>query len=82
MNISENNPIQSILSCGERLGYFHVADNTREYPGSGTLDFKSYFSALEKINYSGFVSVECLPIPDGQTAAKKALNYLKNVSLK
>jgi len=81
MNISENNPIQSILSCGERLGYFHVADNTREYPGRGTLDFKSYFSALNKINYAGFISVECLPVPDGKTAAEQALRYLKQFEL-
>jgi sugar phosphate isomerase/epimerase len=77
MNIDESNPAEAIRSCGKRLGYFHVADNTRLYPGSGMLDFKSYFSVLKEIGYKGFVSVECLPCPDGETAARKALEYLK-----
>jgi sugar phosphate isomerase/epimerase len=78
MNIGETDPVGAIRSCGGRLGYFHVADNTRMYPGSGTLDFKSYFSALKDIAYQGFVSVECLPGSDGKTAAQKALVYLKS----
>jgi sugar phosphate isomerase/epimerase len=77
MNIEETDPIKAIRSCGDRLGYFHVADNTRMYPGSGTLDFTDYFWALKDIAYQGFVSVECLPIPDGRTAAQKALAHLK-----
>ncbi|WP_020613515.1 sugar phosphate isomerase/epimerase family protein [Sediminispirochaeta bajacaliforniensis] len=79
MNIEEEDPVDAIHVSGARLGYFHVADNTRFYPGSGTLDFTSYLSALKDINYAGFISVECLPVPDGKTAAKKALAYLKNI---
>ncbi len=77
MNIGESNPVEAIRACGGRLGYFHVADNTRLYPGSGTLDFKSYFFALKEIGYKGFVSVECLPSPDGETAARAAIEYLR-----
>jgi sugar phosphate isomerase/epimerase len=77
MNIDETDPVGAIHFCGSRLGYFHVADNTRMYPGSGTLDFKEYLSVLEEIGYEGFISVECLPKPDGETAAQKALNHLK-----
>ena len=78
MNIEEINPCDAIKLCKDRLGYFHVADNTRMYPGRGTLDFKGYFSALKEISYGGFVSVECLPKPDGETAAIKALAQLKS----
>jgi sugar phosphate isomerase/epimerase len=77
MNIDETDPIEAIRLCGKRLGYFHVADNTRLYPGSGTLNFGQYFSVLKEIGYEGFVSVECQPIPDGRTAAQKALRFLK-----
>jgi sugar phosphate isomerase/epimerase len=77
MNIDETDPLEAIRICGKRLGYFHVADNTRLYPGSGTLNFRNYASALEAIGYDGFISVECLPWPDGKTAAKKALSHLK-----
>jgi sugar phosphate isomerase/epimerase len=77
MNIEETDPVEAIRVCGKCLGYFHVADNTRWYPGSGTLDFAKYFSALEEIGYDGFVSVECLPEPDGNTAARRAIEHLK-----
>jgi sugar phosphate isomerase/epimerase len=77
MNIEETDPNEAIRLCGKRIGYFHVADNTRRYPGSGTLDFEDYFWALNDIAYQGFVSVECLSIPDGRTAAQKALDHLK-----
>jgi sugar phosphate isomerase/epimerase len=77
MNIEETDPLEAIRLCGKRLGYFHVADNTRMYPGSGTLDFKRYFSVLDEIGDKGFVSVECLPIPDGRTAAELAIGHLK-----
>ena len=77
MNIEETDPTQAIRICKGKLGYFHVADNTRCYPGSGTLDFGSYLSALDEIGYNGFISVECLPKPDGETAAKKALEHMQ-----
>jgi sugar phosphate isomerase/epimerase len=77
MGLEETNPTEAIRLCGERLGYFHVADNTRMWPGSGVFDFQSYFRALDSIDYGGYISVECLPKPDGITAATKALEHLK-----
>lgn len=77
MNIDETNPLEAIRICRGKLGYFHVADNSRCYPGSGTLNFKSYLEVLDEIGYDGYIAVECLPKPDGKTAAKKALDYLQ-----
>jgi sugar phosphate isomerase/epimerase len=77
MNIEETDTCGAIRAAGRRLGYFHVADNTRRYPGSGTLDFVPVLAALKEIGYDGFVSVECLPWPDGKTAAKQAISHLK-----
>ena len=76
MNIEEADMCAAIRLCGHRLGYLHVADNTRTYPGSGALDFKAILKALEDIHYTGFVTVECLPQPDRETAAKKAIEHL------
>lgn len=76
MNIEETDPYEAIRLCGKKLGYFHVADNTRLYPGSGQLDFEKMLSALEEIGYDGWVTVECIPHPDRITAATKALAHL------
>lgn len=79
MNIEEFDPCQAIRMCGKKLGYFHVADNSRRYPGSGQLDFRRILGALEEIGYDGYVSVECIPEPDRMTAAKRAIAHLHAV---
>jgi sugar phosphate isomerase/epimerase len=79
MNIDETDPVEAILTCEKKLGYIHFADNTRCYPGSGQIDFKRIIKALNDIGYNGYLTVECLPSPDGKTAAAKALRYLKSL---
>ena len=77
MGIEETDAIAAIRLCGNKLGYFHVADNTRKYPGSGTFHFNTYLEALKEIGFKGYVSVECLPLPDWKTAAQNAIQHLK-----
>lgn len=77
MGIDECNPYEAIERCGGRLGYFHLADNSRKYPGSGQFDFGKILKKLEQTGYDGYLSVECLPWPDHMEAARKALQYMK-----
>ncbi len=77
MCLEELDLFDAIQLCRGKLGYLHVADNSRRYPGSGQIDFKRIFSVLEEIEYDGWITVECLPDPDGVTAARKAIDYLK-----
>lgn len=76
MNIDEHRPAKAIREVGSLLGYVHVAENTRWYPGHDRLDFDEVFAALEVIGYDGFVSVECLPFPTGEEAARLAYEWL------
>jgi len=77
MGIEEFDPYEAIRLCGRKLGYLHVADNSRRYPGSGQFDFRRIFEALDESGYDGWVTVECLPDPDRDTTARKAISYLK-----
>jgi len=79
MNIEESNIYKSIINTGNLLGYFHVSDSNRMYPGAGHIDFKTVRDALLKINYQGYIGVECFPIPDSDTAAKKAIQNIKTI---
>lgn len=79
MSICESDSVEAILLSKGRLGYFHIADNQRWYPGSGELNFKPMYDALEEINYEGYISVECLPHGSGEDTAKKALEFLKTL---
>ena len=80
MGIEETDPVEAIRLCRGRLGYFHLADNTRLYPGSGQFDFKKQLDALEEIGYNGYLSVECLPRPSGEKAACRAIAYMKRLT--
>ena len=79
MGIDECDPVKAIRRCKGKLGYFHLADNSREYPGSGQFDFERIFYALDEIGYDGYLSVECLPRPTGEEAAQKAIDYLNGL---
>ncbi|MHB1314096.1 MAG: TIM barrel protein [Christensenellales bacterium] len=79
MNIEETDMAEAIRYSGDKLGYLHLADNTRMYPGTGTVDFKKVVDALHEINYQGFMSLECLPLPTGEEAARLALKTMRAI---
>lgn len=79
MGIEETDPIAAIRRCKGKLGYFHLADNTRSYPGSGQFDFLGILKALEETGYDGYLSVECLPGSNNEATARQALLYMKDV---
>lgn len=77
MGIDECSPYEAIRRCKGRLGYFHLADNSRKYPGSGQFNFSEILKTLDEISYHGYLSIECLPLPDNMQAAEKALLFMK-----
>ncbi len=80
MMIEETDPLEAIRYCKGHLGYFHLADNTRSYPGSGQLPFPDILKTLDEIGYGGYLSVECLPGIDREQTAKNALSYLQSIN--
>lgn len=78
MNIEEKEIINSIRESKELLGYIHAADSNRMYPGAGHINFKEILDTLTDIGYDGYISGECLPLPEGDTAAINGLEYLKS----
>jgi D-psicose/D-tagatose/L-ribulose 3-epimerase len=58
MNIEESNLIAPVLEVGDRLGYVHIGENNRGLLGSGSLNFGSFFWALDQVNYTGPITFE------------------------
>lgn len=79
MNIEEPDIEGSMLTCGQHIYHFHVADSNRWYPGAGHLNFKAILNTLAKTGYSGWVSGEFLPKPDAETAAEMNISLLKQL---
>ncbi len=76
MNIEESHICSSIRNC-KTLGHMHYADSNRCYPGAGHIDFTSIELTLQDKGYDGIVAIECLPDPEPDVAAKKAIEHLK-----
>ena len=81
MNIEDPSLTESVRLCGDRIFHFHVADSNRWYPGAGHIDFAAVLRALQATGYQGFVSGEFMPRPDGDTAAERAIAYLRELGL-
>ena len=81
MNIEEPNIIESINKCRERIFHFHVADSNRWYPGAGHIDFKNILKNVKQSGYGGFISAEIMPLPDPDTAAQKAIKYMRKINI-
>ena len=67
----------SIRRAGDRLFHFHVADSNRWYPGAGHIDFGEILRTLNEVGYDGFVSCECMPLPDPDTVAVENIKFLR-----
>ena len=57
---------------GRLVRYVHLADSNRLAPGRGHLDFTDVFRGLRQGGFDGWASIEILPRPDPDTAARQA----------
>lgn len=76
MNIEDADMGGVLVSNAKRLKYIHFADSNRLAPGNGHLDFGSIIAALRKAEYDRWISIEILPKPDPDTAARDAARYV------
>ena len=80
MAIEEKDMIRAVELAGKRIGYVHLAENNRMYPGSSCIDFPGVLKALEKTGYKGWVTFEIIPEPDADTAAANSIDYIASIS--
>ena len=75
---SETKPIPQIIhESWPHFAYFHANDKNLKGPGFGDVDFKVIASALKKVGYDGFVSVEVFRFEEGaEMIATKSLENL------
>ena len=77
MNIEEPDIAESFNKYSSMIKHIHFADSNRWPPGYGHIDFDKIMQVLKDINYSNFISFEMLPLPDPDSAAKEAINNIK-----
>ena len=77
MNIEDQTIGGELARNIDFIEYIHFADSNRLAPGQGHTDFKEILDNLKKANYDGWISLEILPKPDPDTAARQGIDYLK-----
>lgn len=77
MTIEDADLAQSVLASRDMLEYVHFSDSNRGYPGAGNIDFAPVMNALMEVGYQDYITAECVPLPDGEQCAKRALACMK-----
>jgi sugar phosphate isomerase/epimerase len=79
MNIEEADVAAALREVGDLVGHVHFVDSNRRAAGMGHTDFTPIVAALRAINYGGYASAECFPIPDSDAAAKQTIDTYKRL---
>jgi sugar phosphate isomerase/epimerase len=79
MNIEEYSTPDTLCQVGTYCKHVHLADNTRQEPGSGSIDFRAGFAALKQIGFAGYMAYECgfRDHPNHEARLRKSVDYLK-----
>jgi len=77
MNIEEADIAASLRQAGALICHVHLVDTNREAPGHGHLDMPAVLLALRDVHYHGYLSLECLPLPDPRRAAEDGIRTLR-----
>jgi sugar phosphate isomerase/epimerase len=82
MNIEEPSIAEALRRAGPLVGHVHFADSNRHAIGFGHTDMPPILRALADIGYSGYLSAEILPLPDGDTAASQTMVSFRKLMMK
>ena len=72
-NIEEKDSAQALLSAGRFLKHFHASENDRGTPGTGHVPWENVFSALHKLGYDGWVTIESFGFALGDLCAAASI---------
>lgn len=76
MNIEEDDLAGAIRANARWIGHVHLADSNRRPAGAGHTDFAPVAAVLRDVGYAGYLSAECLPHPEPETAARRTMDAL------
>ena len=66
----------SLIRYREFISHIQFSDTNRLAPGWGHFDFREMIRILKALNYSDYISVECIQEPSGPEAASQAARTL------
>jgi D-psicose/D-tagatose/L-ribulose 3-epimerase len=68
LSSEENDVADAIRTDGKDMFHFHVGENDRGVPSTGTVPWVRVAAALREIRYAGWVTLECVTVPGTEVA--------------
>lgn len=78
MHIEETDSPAALRAAGAHVRHVHLADNTRQEPGTGAIDLDAAFAALRDIGFGGWMAYECGV--SGADPAERAANLARSLA--
>jgi len=75
--MEEASVFAAMIVARDRISGVQLSDSNRRAPGMGHMHFGEVLRVLDALGYGGYLSVECLPMPDAATAAESAIRHLR-----
>jgi sugar phosphate isomerase/epimerase len=63
-----------------RMNYVQVADSNRRAPGAGFLNWQDIVGVLRALDYDGWLTAECLPVPTSASSARDTYRFLADIA--
>lgn len=76
MNIEEARMGEALARHRQHIRYIHLADSNRRAPGQGHINFDEVLVQASGMAAVAWAAVEILPLPDPDTAARQAAEFL------
>lgn len=76
--IQQGDVIRSLRAAMPFVAVFHIADNPgRNDPGTGEMNYSNIYKAIKKEGYTGYITMEYLPLADQTASLIKAANGMR-----
>ncbi|MGO1286490.1 MAG: sugar phosphate isomerase/epimerase family protein [Brachybacterium sp.] len=79
MNIEESDMASPVLESGDALRYVHIGESHRGYLGTGSVDFGTFYRALDRIGYDGPIVFESFSSAVVSEALSNTLGVWRNL---
>lgn len=79
MHIEERNTPETLRRVGHLVGHVHMADNTRQQPGTGDMDWEAGLRALKQVGFGGYLAYECGIIGERKSALKASVEFIRGI---
>ena len=77
MNIEEADPVGALRAAGPWLGHVALADSTGLEAGTGHVDWRAVFAALDAVGYEGWLSLACRLSGPAESSLPAAVGVLR-----